>query len=126
LGFDADRESISIVECGGKPNIPIIAEVCNLAGIPYLVVHDRDAAPGRAPIAAEQAANALIASVAGPERTIELARDFEEVAHLTGHRHKPEHAVELFASAPASDVPAPLAEAVWRAVELARGGAAVR
>ena len=121
LGYDADAEGISIVECGGKPNIPIIAEVCNLVGLPYLVVHDRDAEPRRRPIASERSVNALIAEVAGPERTIELARDFEAVAELHGHRHKPTRAVEWFAiPAQAHEVPEPLAVAVERAVALAR------
>ena len=121
LGYDADGEGISIVECGGKPNIPIIAEVCNLVGLPYLVVHDRDAEPRRRPIASERSVNALIAEVAGRERTIELARDFEAVAELHGHRHKPTRAVEWFAlPAHAHEVPPPLAAAVQRAVALAR------
>jgi hypothetical protein len=121
LGYDADREGISIVECGGKPNIPVIAAVCNAVGIPYLVVHDRDAGPGRRPIAAEIAANAAIARVAGPRRTVELARDFEAVANLHGHRHKPERAAHWFALArSADDVPEPLAAVVTRTVALAR------
>ena len=121
LGYDADGEGISIVECGGKPNMPIIAEVCNLAGIPYLVVHDRDAAPGRRPIASERAVNAALAKVAGKERTIELAPDFEAVARLHGHRHKPERAWHWFALPEhAHQVPEPLATAVREAVALAR------
>jgi len=121
LGYDADGEGISIVECGGKPNIPIVAEVCNAVGVPYLVVHDRDAAPGRRPIASERAVNRAIAEIAGRERTIELAKDFEAVADLHGHRHKPERAWKWFAfPARAHEVPEPLAEAVHRAVALAR------
>lgn len=122
LGHDADGEGISIVECGGKPNIPIIAEVCNLTGIPYLVVHDRDARPGRRPIASERAVNEAISRVAGRRRTIELAPDFEAVARLHGHRHKPERAWNWF-NLPehADDVPSELATAVRRAVALARG-----
>jgi hypothetical protein len=27
LGHDADREAISIVECGGKPNMPLFARI---------------------------------------------------------------------------------------------------
>jgi hypothetical protein len=121
LGYDVDLEGISIIECGGKPNIPIIAAVCNLTSIPYVVVHDRDALPGKRPIASERAVNAAIAAVAGPERTIELAPDFEAIAHLQGHRHKPERAWHLFelADSPAV-VPGPLAQAVHRAVDLAR------
>lgn len=119
LGFDADAEGISIVECGGKPNMPIIAEVCNFARIPYLVVHDRDAAPGRRPIASERAVNNAITDVAGPGRTIELAPDFEAIANLHGHRHKPERAWHWFAL-PEHEVPEALAAVVRRAVGLAR------
>ena len=122
LGYDADREGISIVECGGKPNIPVIAAVCNAVGVPYLVVHDRDAEPGRRPIASERAVNEAIARVAGPGRIIELARDFEAVAQLHGHRHKPDRARQWFALADsADDVPERLAAAVTRTVALARG-----
>jgi predicted ATP-dependent endonuclease of OLD family len=120
LGYDPDREGISIVECGGKPNIPVIAGVCNRVGVPYLVVHDRDAASGRRPIASEVAVNDAIARVAGPDRVVELARDFEQVAQLHGHRHKPERAWHWFAEArSADDVPPELAEVVRRTVALA-------
>ena len=97
LGRDADREGISIVECGGKPNIPLFARICDAVGVPYLVVHDRDAAPGREPIPAERAVNAAIASVAGPERTIVLEPDFEGVTGLVSRSHKPERAWRTFA-----------------------------
>ncbi|MEI8104468.1 MAG: TOPRIM nucleotidyl transferase/hydrolase domain-containing protein [Actinomycetes bacterium] len=121
LGYDADLEGISIIECGGKPNIPVIAQICNLTRIPYLVIHDRDAAPGRRPIASERAVNEAIAQVAGRERTIELARDFEWVAHLHGHRHKPERAMNWFAvNRSAVEIPKQLGDAVERVVSLAR------
>ncbi len=124
LGYDADLEGVSIVECGGKPNIPVIAAVCNAVGIPYLVVHDRDAGPGRRPIASEIAANDAIARIAGAERTVELARDFEAVARLHGHRHKPERALHWFALARSeADVPEQLASVVKRTVALARESA---
>jgi predicted ATP-dependent endonuclease of OLD family len=32
LGYDVDREAISIVECGGKPNIPLFARICRAVG----------------------------------------------------------------------------------------------
>ena len=34
LGHDADRHGISIVECGGKPNIPLFARICDAVGVP--------------------------------------------------------------------------------------------
>ena len=120
LGYDADEEAISIVECGGKPNIPVIAQVCNLTEIPYLVVHDRDAPPGKRPIASERFVNAAIARVAGRARTIQLAPDFEAVARLHGHRHKPRRAVNWIAVPEGASVPQQLADVVHRSVALAR------
>jgi predicted ATP-dependent endonuclease of OLD family len=118
LGRDHDREAISIVECGGKPNIPLFARICTAVGVPYLVVQDRDAPPGREPIPAERAVNAQIAQVAGPERTIVLEPDFEAVAGLEGRSHKPERAWRTFA-VEGRPVPEPLAEAVRRVLVLA-------
>jgi predicted ATPase len=120
LGHDPDREAISIVECGGKSNIPLFAQICDAVHVPYLVVHDRDAPPRRRPIQAERAVNAAIAEIAGAERTIELAPDFEGVAGLRGHSHKPERAWKAFVEVEAAAVPPQLAEAVERVVALAR------
>jgi predicted ATP-dependent endonuclease of OLD family len=117
LGYDPDREAISIVECGGKPNIPVFARVCDAVGVPYLVVHDRDAPPEREPIPAERVVNALIAEIAGPERTIVLEPDFEAVAGLVGESHKPERAWRSFASGEQA-VPDQLADAVRRVLRL--------
>jgi len=111
LGHDPDREGVTIVECGGKSNIPFFASVCEAAGIPFVAVHDRDARPGRRPIASELAVNRMIAATIGSDRTVELAPDFEHVAGLHGHRHKPERAWERF-SAPDARIPEPLAQAV--------------
>jgi hypothetical protein len=120
LGYDADREGISIIECGGKPNLPLFARICRATGIPFLVVHDSDRnASGRlAP--AERALNALIADTAGGERTIVLDPDFEAVAGLAGHRRKPERAWREFASRPSADMPEPLVRVAERAISLAR------
>ena len=50
LGYDIDREAISIIECGGKPNVLLFVAICLAVRVPFLVVHDRDAAPGKKPI----------------------------------------------------------------------------
>lgn len=34
LGYDVDREAITIVDCGGKPNIPLFIRICHAARIP--------------------------------------------------------------------------------------------
>ncbi|HUZ84337.1 MAG TPA: TOPRIM nucleotidyl transferase/hydrolase domain-containing protein, partial [Gaiellales bacterium] len=92
LGHDPDREAISIIACGGKSNIPLFARVCSAVGVPFVVVHDRDAPAGRRPIAAERVVNRRIAEVAGGGRTVVLTPDFEGVAGLSGRSHKPERA----------------------------------
>ena len=118
LGHDADRAEVSIVECGGKSNIPVFARICQACRIPFVVVHDRDAEAGADPIPSEQGLNALISDIAGPDRVVELAPDFEAVAGLRGHSNKPERAWNHF-SAPGVEVPEPLARAVRLALEAA-------
>lgn len=122
LGLDADREGITVVECGGKANIPLFARICAAAGVPCVAVHDRDARPGRRPKASERALNKLVRETAGPERTIVVEPDFEGLARLRHHVNKPEQAWRRFAELDARQMPEPLARAARLAVALARGG----
>jgi hypothetical protein len=122
LGQDADREGITVVECGGKPNIPVFARVCEAVNVPFVIMHDRDAPPDREPIPSEQMLNALIEELAGPERTVVLVPDFEAVAGLPGHSI--ERVYERFSALGDGDaVPEPLARAARLALALAREGA---
>lgn len=118
LGHDADRAQVSIVECGGKSNIPVFARICKACRIPFVVVHDRDAPAGEQPIPQEVELNRLIAKIAGRGRTIVLEPDFEGVTGLRGHANKPERAWQHF-SAPGVSVPEPLARAVRLALRSA-------
>ena len=118
LGYDADREAISIVECGGKSNIPLFARICDAVGVPFVAVHDRDAEPGEEPIHAERLLNALIAETVGPSRIVVLEPDFEGATGVVGH--KPERAWRRFAAGGAEVVPEPLARATRLVLELAR------
>jgi hypothetical protein len=124
LGHDVDREAISIIECGGKPNIPLFARVCRAAGIPFVVVHDSDRKTSGRLAPAEQALNALIAETAGEERVIVLDPDFEAVAGLAGGRHKPEHAWREFAERPATEMPAQLVRVAELTMSFVRRGQA--
>lgn len=112
-GYDADREGISIVECGGKPNILLFARVCRAAGIPFVVLHDRDRG--------DDVLNEKIRGAAGTDRTIALSPDFERVAGLHGGSHKPERAWRRFARLGREELPSPLRESVETVVALARG-----
>jgi len=123
LGFDADREGVTIVECGGKANIPLFVRVCHAAGVPCVAVHDRDALPGRRPRLSERIWNRQIRDVAGQDHTIVVEPNFEGLVHLPAGARKPEQAWRRFAALPLAEIPEPLARAARLAVELARGAA---
>ena len=114
-GYDADRENVSIVECGGKANILLFARACQATGIPFVALHDRDRR--------DQDLNEAIRRLAGSDRTVVLDPDFEAVARLHGGSHKPERAWRTFAAMKRGDVPRPLVEAIELAVSIARGEA---
>ena len=122
LGHDADREQISIVECGGKANLPMFVEICKRARIPYVVLHDSDLRPGREPLESEVRLNALIRRRAGARRTIVLEPDFEGVTGFHGKAHKPGRAWNRLAHARGDVLPAPLVDAVKLALASARPG----
>jgi len=123
LGFDPDREQISIVECGGKSMLPLFVEICKRAHIPYVVVHDSDMRPGREPVESEVKLNELIRRRAGARRTVVLEPDFEGVVGYRGRQHKPERAWTRLARASRDELPAPLVRAVELALASARPGA---
>jgi len=122
LGHDADREQISIVECGGKSNLPLFIEICRRARVPCIAVHDSDVRTDREPLDDEVRLNALIRRRAGAGRTVVLEPDFEGVAGFHGRDHKPERAANRLANATVDELPEPLV----RAVKLALGSAQAR
>jgi hypothetical protein len=122
LGHDADREQISIIECGGKANLPLFVEICRRTRIPFVVVHDSDIRPGREPVDSEVKLNALIRRRAGARRTVVLEPDFEGVAGFRSRIHKPERAWSRIAGSLRERLPAPLVRAVELALASARPG----
>jgi predicted ATP-dependent endonuclease of OLD family len=120
LGHDADREQISIIECGGKANLPLFIEICRRARVPFVVVHDSDLRPGREPVEAEVNLNALIRRRAGARRTVVLEPDFEGVAGFRSRAHKPERAWSRLARAHPDELPEPFVRAVRLALESAQ------
>jgi predicted ATP-dependent endonuclease of OLD family len=119
LGYDPDQEAVAVVDCAGKGNIPLFAEICNACGIPYVVVHDRDAPRGAQPPEPERIANETILRVAGRRRTVALVPDFEGVSGLRGRRAKPAAAFKRFRSGN-GEIPDALRQAVERVVASAR------
>ena len=120
LGYDVDREAVTIVDCGGKPNMRIFVRICQTARIPFLAVHDSDARPHRKPGRHAEGLNAEIAELAGSGHVVMLSPDFEAAAHLHGHRHKPARAWQRFSAVEPDQVPAVLRRVVETVIELAR------
>ena len=120
LDVEADKEGIIVLECGGKGNMPLFARICNACGIPYVVVHDRDAPAGRRPVESERVINRQIQEVAGRRRTVVLAPDFEAVSGVAGRARarKPHRAYRRFSDN--GDVPEPLKQAVEKLLREAR------
>jgi predicted ATP-dependent endonuclease of OLD family len=123
LGHEPDKEGVLVLECGGKGNIPLFARICNACGIPYVVVHDRDAPAGERPVESERVVNRQIQEVAGKRRTVVLTPDFEAVAGMKsgGRGRKPRKAMRRF-SASNGDMPQPLRTAVEKVLRAARTG----
>jgi predicted ATP-dependent endonuclease of OLD family len=119
LGHDADGEQISIVECGGKANMPLFIEICRRARVPFVVVHDSDMRADREPVEDEVKLNALIRRLAGAKRTVVLEPDFEGVAGFRGRGPKPQRAWSHLAEARLDELPEPLVRAVQLALDSA-------
>jgi AAA ATPase domain len=120
LGYDVDQEAVSIIECGGKPNIPLFGRICRATGIPCIVVHDSDRKSSGRLLAADRALNQLIADTVGAARVVVLDPDFEAVSGLSGHRRKPERAWKEFAELSPAQMPGELLRAAELAISLAR------
>lgn len=120
LGIEPDKEGILVLECGGKGNIPLFARICNACDIPYVVVHDRDALPGKRPVESERIVNGQILEVAGKRRTVVLAPDFEVVSGVSarGRGRKPRKAIRRYTGN--GEVPQPLRTAVEKVLKAAR------
>jgi predicted ATPase len=122
LGVEPDKEGILVLETGGKGNIPLFARICNACAIPYVVVHDRDAARGKQPIDSERVVNRQILDAAGRRRTIVLTPDFEAVSGLSarGRGRKPRKAYTRYTAGANGSVPQQLQLAVERVLKAAR------
>ena len=94
-----------MLECGGKGNIPLFARVCNACGVPYVVVHDRDAPKGQRPVESERVVNQQILEVAGRRRTVVLAPDFEAVSGVSARGRDASRARRTAATRGNGDVP---------------------
>lgn len=113
LGHHPDALGISVVEVGGKGNLPLVARLLAELGIPHLVVFDSDRGhPG-------ERENRLIKRAIGKAPVFLLDPDFEGVAGIKDHDEKVLNAWRLFSEIAPKDVPPVLRRIVDKTIELA-------
>ena len=116
LGHHPDALGISVVEVGGKGNLPLVARLLAELGIPHVVVFDTDRGrPG-------ERENRLIKRAVGKAPVFVLDPDFEGVAGIHDHDEKVLNAWRLFAKITPDKVPPVLRAIVDKTVELANEG----
>lgn len=116
LGHHPDALGISVVQVGGKGNMPLVARILAELGIPHVVVFDSDRGrPG-------ERENRLIKRAVGKAPVFVLDPDFEGVAGIRDHDEKVLNAWRLFTDATPASIPPVLRQIVEETVELANGG----
>jgi hypothetical protein len=118
LGCNVDRAAISIIECGGKPNIPLFARICRATGIPSVVVHDSDRKASGRLAPAERALNALIVESAA-RRARSCLTDLEASLAWRATAASPSKPGET-SPRPSTEMPEPLVHVAEFATSFAR------
>lgn len=113
LGHHPDALGISVVQVGGKGNLPLVARLLSELGIPHVVVFDSDRGhPG-------ERENRLIKRAVGKAPVFLLDPDFEGVAGIHDHDEKVLNAWRLFVDVEPKDVPPVLRQIVDKTIDLA-------
>jgi len=109
LGIDQNRESITVVDCGGKPGIPFYVSIASAFGIPFVVLCDLD--DPNHPDQRKQ--TSAIRAICPTDRLFLMSPDFERECGyaatdklVDAHRH--------FNAEPPPTVPKVIREAVER------------
>lgn len=115
LGHHPDALGISVVQVGGKGNLPLVARILAELGIPHVVVFDSDRGrPG-------ERENRMIRRAVGKAPVFVLDPDFEGVAGIHDHDEKVLNAWRLFTGIVPAQVPPILRDIVEKTVALANG-----
>ena len=119
LGYDVDREAISIIECGGKPNIPLSRGSVERQGSRSSWSRQRSKGKRQTCDGRARAEQVDRRHRWWRHLVIVLDPDFEAVARLGGHRRKPERAWREFAERAATEMPDDLLRVARLAISLA-------
>ena len=106
LGHDPDRARHLDRRVRRQAEHPALRPHLRAARVPFVALHDRDAPAGQASRSTASASSTRRSrSSPAPEHVVVLTPDFEGVAGLRAHSHKPEHAWERFSALEPGDVP---------------------
>ncbi|HSF87689.1 MAG TPA: TOPRIM nucleotidyl transferase/hydrolase domain-containing protein [Acidimicrobiia bacterium] len=120
LGYDIDKDAISIINCGGKTNLPLFIEICKRAHIPYVAVFDSDVRGSDKPLPELIELNRRLRVAAGRDRYVEFNPDFEGIMGITARNNKPQRALAALRSARRRDLPTLVEKVVELTMEAAR------
>ena len=116
LGHHPDALGISVVEVGGKGNLPLVARLLAELRIPHVVVFDSDRGrPG-------ERENRLIKRAVGKAPVYVLDPDFEGVAGIHDHDEKVLNAWRRFSKIAPDKIPTIFRKIIDRTVALANRG----
>ena len=105
LGYDVDRDAISIIDYGGKGNLPLFIEICRRARIPSVTVFDSDVRGHLRPSDELLRLDRRLRRAAGRGRYVEFDPDLEGILRLPRRRSKPEQAVARIRSLSPDEIP---------------------
>ena len=120
FGHDVDRAAISVIDCGGKGNLPLFIEICRRAHIPSVTVFDSDVRGHERPTDDLLRLNRRLRRAAGRGNYVEFNPDLEGILRIHGRRNKPELALDRVRSMRADELPTLLRLVVERTLEVAR------
>ncbi len=131
MGIDINKENISVVECGGKTQIPLFVKVADNLQIPYVVLADQDIRKIKEDWSEKRKKdeeernkkherwNQDILDIAGDKRTFFLTPDFEGAVGLSGDdNQKVDQAMEAFMQISKETVPHCLSEPIEALLEM--------
>jgi len=126
LGFDLNREGVSVVDCGGKTKIPLFVQIVTAFSIPFIVVVDEDIHKIETSWSTEKVKKVeennkkhkkwnedIVQAVGDTGNIFWLKPHLESIANLPqSEQTKVDRAIEKFSSIEKLDIPKELSDAI--------------
>lgn len=123
LDIDIDAEGFSVIDCGGKNAIPLVAGICRALAIPFSVLHDEDIWPLESSVdeakqeeenkAAEIENKRIVDAIRANNSIFILTPSLESVLGIgRSAKDKPIKVLEMLQNMAVGEVPAALVKSV--------------